>query len=425
MRSKTPKVLHEVGGVPMLAHPLRALAAVGASSAVVVTGHEAERVEEKTAKECAGLIDVIFARQDPPLGTGDAVEKAFDAIPERTGTALILNGDLPLLRPETLEGLLAEHRARGSAMTVLSLHRDDPSGYGRLIEGPDRAIERIIEQKDASPEDLRVQTVNGGLYAVELDALRPVLAAWCAAESARIAAGEPGPSEIYFPPVVGPLAETGARVGHSPLAESAFDDLQQVNDRRELSIAEALLRDRIITAHQLAGVTITDPTQTWIECDVTIGGDTTVFPGCVIRRGVEIGAECEVGPHAHLREGTVLEDDVKIGNYVEVKKTRIGSGARAKHLTYLGNGEIGRKVNVGAGTVLANYDGKNKFTTVVGEGAFIGSGTIIVAPAEIGDGAVTGAGALVTRNTTVSPGETVLGVPARPIPSREPDSPSR
>ena len=417
MRSRDPKVLFLLGGLPLLAHPLRALALAGADRAVVVTGHQAERVETVTRKELGETFPVSFARQDPPRGTGDAVACALRAIEEKDGTLLIVNGDLPLLEAKTLALFLEAHRKTNAAMTFLSLVREDPAGYGRLRVAGDRVLE-VIEDADADAEAKKITTVNGGLYAVELAALRPALDEWCRSEDARIARGDPGPSEIYFPPIIGPIAAAGGSVRHHELAAADVDQLQQVNDRRELSVAGNRLRARLVEEHQLAGVTVVDPEQTWIECDVVIGSDTLIHPGTIIRRGVVVGEQCEIGPHAHLREGTVLADDVKIGNYVEVKKTRIGRGTRAKHLTYLGNGVIGERVNIGAGTVLANYDGVRKSTTEIGDDVFIGSGTIIIAPARIGAGAKTGAGAVVKRGSDIPPGETVVGVPARSLANR-------
>jgi len=424
MRSAIPKVLHPVAGVPLVGHLLRALRAVGAERTVVVTGHGAGSVEEACLAEATGGEDLRFVRQEPQRGTGDAVRVALSAIGASSGTLLIVNGDLPLLTAETLAALLDRHRAARAALTILSVVRDDPTGYGRLVRDPRGTIVRVVEEKDASAAEKCIAEVNGGIYAAELAALAPALADWCRREEVRLARGGAGPAEIYFPPVIEPIAATGGAVVDWALPADRADDLRQVNDRRELAIACDRLRHRIIAGHQLSGVTVVDPAQTWIECDVEIGADTTIHPGCVIRRGVRIGADCEVGPFAHLRDGTVLEDDVQIGNFVEVKKTRIGRGSRAKHLTYLGDGEIGERVNIGAGTVLANYDGQRKSVTRIGDGVFIGSGTIIVAPAEIGPGARTGAGAVVTRGQDVPAGETVIGVPARPLRrSRESEAP--
>jgi len=417
----------------LVGHSLRALEGAGAREFVVVTGHEAELVEGVIRTEIGSGSDVQFVRQDPPRGTGDAVLKALNALSTSIEssdprTLLVVNGDLPALQSETLREFFEFHRQQRAAMTILSVRLEDPTGYGRLIRDRDGTVRAVVEESDANDEEKKIVDVNGGLYAVQYDRLAPILADWCRREERRLSEGGGGPTEIYFPPVVGPLAAEGERVIDWTLPESRVGELQQVNDRVELAQAERLLCDRRLAELQRSGVTIVDPRQTWIECDVEVGPDTTIHPGCVIRRGVRIGSECEIGPQAHLREGTILGDDVHIGNFVEVKKTRVGSGSRAKHLTYLGNGEIGERVNIGAGTILANYDGSKKSTTVIGDGAFIGSGTIIVAPAQIGSAATTGAGAVVTRGTDVSSGETVVGVPARPIDRSgrgEPDSTSR
>lgn len=421
MRSDRPKVLFDVCGLPLVAHPIRALAGAGCRSAVVVTGFRADRVESALGDDpsLVRALPLRFTRQDPPRGTGDAVRVALSAMDDEVGTLLIVNGDLPLITSGTLGRFLSAHRERGAAMTILSLEREDPTGYGRLVRGADGAVERIVEEKDATDAERAIRDVNGGLYAVEISALRPALSGWCEAEEKRLAAGGPGPDEIYFPPVIGEIARAGGVVGDWILPEEGGEDLQQINDRCELAVASDRLRHRIIQEHQRNGVTIVDPGQTWVECDVEIGPDTTIHPSTVLRRGVRIGAECAVGPFAHLRAGTVLDDDVQIGNFVEVKQTRLGRGTRAKHLTYLGNGEVGERVNIGAGTVFANYDGVRKSTTTVGDGAFIGSGSIIVAPAQIGAGSRTGAGAVLPGGRSVPAGETVVGVPARPHPKRE------
>ena len=408
MRSRTPKVLFQLLGRPLLDYPLSLLESVGAAPNVVVIGAGGDQVHE----EFAGR-EVTWARQDPPRGTGDATLVGLRALDVPDDTPLILlNGDLPLLTERTVDDLLETHHAAGAHMTMLTLELDDPSGYGRIVRDASGGIAEVVEEADATDEQRAIREVNGGIYVARIGSLRAGL------EAMEGNAYDNAQGEFYLPPVIRPLSEMGPVVGWA-LPEDRRDELQQVNNRKELAAATQLRRREILDEFMLNGVTIVDPDSTHIEEGVEIGADTTVHPFTVIRSGVTIGERCDVGPFAHLRVGTEMDEGAEIGNFTEVKQTRLGKKSKAKHLSYLGNGEVGDGVNIGAGTIFANYDGKDKHLTKIEDGAFIGSGTILVAPAEVGQGARTGAGAVVPPRRKVEAGVTVVGIPARPHQGRK------
>ncbi|MEM7165250.1 MAG: NTP transferase domain-containing protein [Planctomycetota bacterium] len=424
MRSRTSKVLFPLLGRPLLESPLRLLRDLGCERTVVVVGHAAAEIKEALAEHpvCQEL-GVEWALQDPPRGTGDATQIALRALAGFDGPVVILNGDLPLLQPGTIEAMLDAHApqsAGGAAagMTLMTLELADPSGYGRIIRGPAPAGELgpvvdIVEEADATPEQCDVSEVNGGVYIVDREATLAGL------DDMDAAGVDNAQDELYLPPVVTPLREGGRDVRGWALPPSDVWELQQVNNRVELAKAAEIRRAQIIVELQLSGVTVVDPGTTYIEEDVSIGQDTVVLPSSVIMSGVQIGRECQVGPFAYLRKGTVMADGAEVGNFTEVKNTYLGERSKAKHLSYLGDGVLGSDVNVGAGTIFANYDGKDKHRTELGDGVFVGSGTVFVAPVSVGEGGRTGAGAVVTGGTKVGAGETVVGVPARPVRAKQ------
>ncbi len=447
MRSARPKVLHTLAGRPMLTHALAATHEAGATRAVVVLGHEAETVRAALPPSLEALTVV----QEPQLGTGHAVQVALDALPDRpdaaegdtdaTGdTALILYGDMPLLRAATLRALLDLHRGVPYPLSLLSAIVPDPHGYGRVMRDGDGRVTAIKEQKELAPDEERVDEINVGVYCADL--------AWLRRAVRDLPAHPDG--EYYLPDLV-PLALAGPTGAVEVLrldevAGAEFEEAQGVNTRVQLAAAEAALRDRTNRAHMLAGVTIVDPATTYIEPGVTIGQDTTILPnthlrgdtrigkdcavgpdteladsvvdeGAVVTRsvveGARIGPRCHVGPFAHLRRGAVLREGAQIGNYAEVKNSTIGVGSVSHHFSYIGDTTMGERVNVGAGTITANYDGARKHRTTIGDNVFVGVGTMLRAPVTLADGSRTGAGAVVTRD--VEPGVTVAGVPARPL----------
>ena len=398
MRSDLPKVLHEVGGRTMLAHLLDTLKEAKVSSSVVVVGSSAAQVRRGAKGN-----GIRFALQKPQHGTGHAVLCARKALSGFRGILLVLPGDAPLVRAETLKALVLTCQG-GAACAVLTLDLERPHGYGRIVRDGAGQVMGIVEEANLTPDQKGIREVNSAIYAFQAEALWPALQAvpWSKARKGR---------EIYLTDVLAVLHRQGKRV--EGLKATDPDEAVGINTPAELAYANAVLRRRALEAYLEAGVRIEDPATTYIESGVAIGSGTLIHPFCVIRSGVRIGRGCEVGPFAHLREGTVLADGAEIGDFVETKKAAIGRHSKAKHLAYLGDVTIGAGVNIGAGTIVANYDGRAKHHTVVKDGAFIGSGSVLVAPVTVGKGATTGAGAVVTRGCDVPDGAVVVGVPAR------------
>lgn len=431
MRSARPKVLHPLAGWPMIAHVLLATDRAGMNRTVVVLGHEAEQVRQALPP---GTLSVV---QEPQLGTGHAVKVALSALSgDDTDTALILYGDMPMIAPETLRALLAAHERASAPLTLLSAVVPEPYGYGRILRGAGAAVTGVKEQKELAAHEEDIQEINCGIYCVDLPWLRRAIAAL----------PEHADGEYYLPDLVPAAVAAG---GVTVLQTPSVDEVQGVNTRVQLAAADRLVRTRINEAHMLSGVTIVDPATTYIEAGVQIGPDTTVYPNTHLRGATTIGAECEigpdadvadttiddgarvtrsvvegarigprclVGPFAHLRRGAVLQEEVEIGNYAEVKNATIGPGSVSHHVSYIGDSTVGARVNIGAGAVTCNYDGVRKHRTVIGDDVFVGSDTMLCAPVSMGDGSASGAGAVVTHD--VPPGVTVIGAPAREKPAR-------
>ncbi len=418
-RSALPKPLHRAAGRPLLWHVLAAAAGLGAERTVVVVGRGADEV--RTAVGSFGFGPVEFAVQQELRGTGDAVASALPLVPP-DGEVLVLYGDTPLLTAGTLEGLLATHRASGAQATILTARLPDPTGYGRVLRGPGGAVTGVVEERDATPDQRAVTEANVGFYVFERRALDGL--------DRLVPANDQG--EYYLPDLIPPLLAAGERVATS---EAPADEVLGVNDRAQLAAATAVLRRRTLERLLAAGVTVVDPATTYVDTDVQVGQDTVLEPLTFLEAGTRIGAGCAIGPNtrliactvgdeatvtqavavqshigaramvgpfAYLRPGAELGPGSKVGTYVEVKKSSIGRGSKIPHLTYVGDAEIGEDVNVGAGTVFVNYDGHHKHRTVVGDGAFIGSDTMLVAPLTIGGGAQTAAGSTITKD--VPPG---------------------
>jgi bifunctional UDP-N-acetylglucosamine pyrophosphorylase / glucosamine-1-phosphate N-acetyltransferase len=428
MRSRLPKVLHPLAGRPMIDHVLRAVREAGIDRLVVVTGHLGEQVEAALAGRA------VTVRQDPQRGTADAVRIGLERVPGDASQILVTMGDAPLLAAEQFTALMREQARQGAVITLLSARMDDPSGYGRVVRDPDGAVRAVVEQADADPETARIDEVNVGSYCFDADWLR-----------ANLGGLSPAPGgEYYLTDMVAQAVAGGRRV----TVVSAPDAVQAlgINDRVALSVAEERIRRQIVERHMRNGVTIVDPATTRIGAGVEIGQDARIEPwtiiegDCVVAQDAVIGPhahlrdsrvgprtriwrsvleessvaeDVEVGPFAHLRPGSEIGARCRIGNFAEVKQSRIGAGTQQHHFSYIGDAEIGEQVNVGAGVVTVNFDGAAKHRTTVADGAFIGSDSMLVAPVTVGEGAVTGAGAVVTRD--VPPGTRVVGVPARPI----------
>ncbi|MBI4508984.1 MAG: bifunctional UDP-N-acetylglucosamine diphosphorylase/glucosamine-1-phosphate N-acetyltransferase GlmU [Deltaproteobacteria bacterium] len=420
MKSDTAKVLHRVAGRPLVAWPVELARSVGARRVVMVLGHQLEAVQ-RVLDARYGPGAVAVTRQERQLGTGDAVRQALSALEDepKDATVLILSGDVPLLERQTLLSLTA---TRGHApLALVGTRPANPTGYGRLVRDSAGRLMRIVEEKDATDEEKRIAEVNAGIYAVSLGFLRAHLGGL----TTRNAQGE-----FYLTDLVGIAFREGSEVRTILAPEH---EVAGINDRVELARMDALARLRIAEAWMQKGVTIVAPETVSIDADVTeIGKDSEIFPGvslrgntslgmrvrvdagCVITDSVvgddavlkpcsiltesRVGPRAQVGPFAHLRPGSVLSEDVHLGNFVETKKTSLGPGAKANHLSYLGDAVIGARVNVGAGTITCNYDGVHKHTTVIEDEAFIGSDTQLVAPVRVGAGAYVGAGTTVTRD---------------------------
>ncbi len=415
MRSSVAKVLHPLLGRPLLSFPIEASRAAGVGRTAVVVGHQAEEV-------CRVLDapDVTFVLQAEQRGTGHAVLCAREALEGFQGTALVLCGDVPLLRPETLRRLEAAHREAGTLVTVLSMEPPEPGGYGRLVRDASGRLLRIVEEQDASPAEKAVREVNTGTYALEFPW------AWGALEALGTRNSQ---GEYYLTDVVAAAARVGGAA--SVLLEDP-EEVMGINSRAHLAEAGAALRRRINRAWMEAGVTLEDPDSTWIEPGVVLAPDVTLGPGCRLQgttrvaegaridQGVvvadseigpgahvkpycvlaeaRLGPGAEVGPFAHLRPGAVLAEGARVGNFVEMKQSVLGRGSKASHLTYLGDTTVGERANIGAGTITCNYDGVQKHRTVIGDRAFIGSNTSLVAPVRVGTGATVGAGSTVTQD---------------------------
>ena len=397
-----PKVLLPLCGRTLIGSVLDTVAELQPERTVVVLHHGKQEVE----KTLLGRKDLTIVDQGEPRGTGHAVQVAMAALPGFSGDVVVVYGDCPLITADTLRAL---RDARGSLpggarAAILTAFPDDPTGLGRILRGKNGELLAIKEHKDCDEEELEIDEINAGFYCFDGRHLGKVLSTLRADNAQK---------ELYLTDTIAAFRAEKAQVTTFTVDDPS--EIQGVNALHDLAIARGLMQERIHLRHLANGVIIEDPSSTFIDHDVKIGRNTRILPCTVIRSGVVVGEHCEVGPFAHLRQDTVLEDGAEIGNFVETKKTHVGAGTKAKHLTYLGDTTIGKKVNVGAGTITANYDGKLKHHTRIEDGAFIGSGTVLVAPSRIGKNAMTGAGAIVKRGSEIPDGEVWVGVPAKKI----------
>jgi len=403
-----PKVLLPLCGRTLAASALAAAAPLRPTHTVVVLHHEMQKVEKSLRESVGGMFaNLTFVDQGEPRGTGHAVAVAMQALAAFDGDVLVIYGDCPLITTATLQHLVD---LRGSApCSVLTAYPEDTAGLGRILRADDGRFTGIREERDCTADERAIDEINAGFYCFDAAQLRPALAA-CQPNNAQ--------GELYLTDAVASFAEAGDDV--PTLEAEDATEIQGVNTLADLAMARWIMQERILIEHLQNGVIVVDPGTAWIDQGVTIGADTKILPCVVIGAGCTIGSHCEVGPFAHLRAGTVLEDGAEVGNFVEAKKTRLGAGAKAKHLTYLGDAVVGAKANIGAGTITANYDGVHKHETRIGERCFVGSGTVIVAPSQLGDRAMTGAGAIVKRGSRIGPDEVWVGVPAKFLKRREP-----
>jgi bifunctional UDP-N-acetylglucosamine pyrophosphorylase/glucosamine-1-phosphate N-acetyltransferase len=426
MKSSLPKVLHAMCGRTLLGHVLAALESIQAGRTLIVLGHERPLVEKFLADELPGAEIVV---QDEQRGTGHAARLALEFADDLTGTVLVMHGDTPLFTTETLQDVLGHHAASNAHATMLTAVMPDPTNYGRVTRDASGNVTGIVEDKDANDEQKQIAEICTGVYAFDATTLREALE--------RIAADN-AQQEEYLTDVIGLLISEGKMV--TAIVADDWRETLGVNDRIQLADARRHMRDRIVAHWMLEGVTITDPQTTWmgvrvrLDPDVTIHQNTqlhgatyiragaTVGPDCTLRdtevgsnatvvksmcEGAEIGADATVGPFSYLRPGTKLGAGGKIGAFVETKKADIGAGSKVPHLTYVGDATIGSDANIGAGTVFVNYDGVDKHHTTVGDAAFVGSGSMLVAPREIGAGAYVAAGSAITED--VPPGAIGVG----------------
>jgi bifunctional UDP-N-acetylglucosamine pyrophosphorylase/glucosamine-1-phosphate N-acetyltransferase len=433
MKSRKAKVLHQLGGHPLIAHVCRAAQSLEPRMIHVIVGHQADKVEAAVLKTL-DQNQVTFITQAQQLGTGDAVMSARAALAGTDSTVLILSGDVPLIRAETLRLFLNHHQQSGGVCSILSVRMENPTGYGRIVRDDQDRLLKIVEQKDASPEERQIREINSGIYCFEAGKL------FSALERVQPRNQQ---GEYYLTDVAEILLSDG-----EPVDVYRHDDAREVsgvNTRAELAEFENLLRRNTIRGLMLdGGVTFIDPSRTYISPEAEIGRDTVIYPdvqiegktvigeNCELRSGSrltnsrlgsnvtikdhcliidsDVESHCSVGPFAHLRMNAFLAEGSSVGNFVEVKKSRLGRGSKSMHLTYLGDATIGEKTNIGAGTITCNYDGRQKHETIIEDNVKIGSDTMLVAPVKVGSRSVTAAGSVVTKD--VPPDSLVAGVPA-------------
>ena len=417
MKSELVKVMHPLAGMPLVAWPVKTARETGATSIVIVVGHQAEKVRDYFA----GETDILFACQEEQLGTGHAVASARQSLAGFSGRVLILCGDAPLIKAATIRAMLHHHQQQGAVVTVLTASLKQPFGYGRIIKDQAGRVERIVEEKDAAAGERLVTEINSGIYCVESDFLFSAIATL---------KNDNVQGEYYLTDIIKRAAAAGLTCVSFPVGEPV--EVMGVNDRLQLAEAGMVIRTRINEALMLAGTTIIDPATTYIDQGVRVGRDTTIQPNVHISGDTAIGNNCliepsvvirncrignsvtikagsvmtdaiihddvAIGPMAHLRPGTELKEHVKIGNFVETKKIVMGEGSKASHLTYLGDAAIGANVNIGCGTITCNYDGVKKHRTIIEDDVFVGSDVQFVAPVTIGRNSLIAAGTTVTKD---------------------------
>ncbi len=408
MKSPAAKVLAPLCGRPMLAWVIDQALSLSPLRVIVVVGHQADEVRASVSKHFPKAA-IECVTQEPQRGTGHALQVCLPVLGTDPGRVVVLYGDMPLLTKDSLERLSECQASSSGGAAILTCEPSNPRGFGRIVRSQGGEVARIVEEKDASPELKAVREVNLGVYCfpgAQLVRLLPGLS------------NDNAQKEYYLTDVV----ERLVALSHSVRAVVLDNEEEAIgiNTLAHLAEARRVLQLRILERHLIAGVYIEDPATTYIDHDVEIGVGTKIHPCTVIQSGVRIGAGCEIGPFATLRGGSWLADGSAAGNFVEVNRSRMGSKSKAKHLAYLGDATLGERVNIGAGTIFANYDGKTKSACHIGDDAFVGSGSILVAPVDVAAGAMLGAGAVLTRNSKVGPGEVWVGVPAHALAPKSP-----
>ncbi|RPJ99939.1 bifunctional UDP-N-acetylglucosamine diphosphorylase/glucosamine-1-phosphate N-acetyltransferase GlmU [Priestia endophytica] len=418
MKSSLYKVLHPVCGKPMVEHVVDQLRTLNLDSIVTIVGHGAEMVKTQLGDRS------LYALQEEQLGTAHAVMQADSVLKDKKGTTIVVCGDTPLITSETIEAVLNYHDQNEAKATILTAHTDNPTGYGRIVRNEEGHVLKIVEHKDATEQEREIGEINTGTYCFDNEFLFSVLSQ---------VSNDNVQGEYYLPDVIEILQSKGEKV--LAYQTDDFAETLGVNDRYALSQAEATMRARINKKHMLNGVTIQDPANTYISADAEIGRDTVLLPGVVINGEVSIGERSVIGPHselkdcqigeettirqsvvhdsevgnkvnigpfAHIRPQSLIGDEVRVGNFVEIKKATFGKGSKASHLSYIGDAEVGKDVNLGCGSITVNYDGKNKFLTKIEDGAFVGCNSNLIAPVTVGSGAYVAAGSTITDDV---PGE--------------------
>ena len=379
MKSKNSKLVQKIYGKEIVKRAVENAQKAGVRDIVAVVGYKKEEVMKVLGD------NIKYAYQDEMLGTGHAVMQAKEYLKGKKGKVLVLNGDVPLIRPETLNKLIEKSIENKEYATLLTAIYDDPTGYGRIVRDEGGNIEGIVEEKDTTPEQKKIKEINAGIYCFDIEALLKAL---------EKVTPNNKQGEYYITDVIQIMNDSGLKTGAVLVEDNT--EILGINDRIQLGILTKVLQMRINTELVKNGVTIEDTNTTYIYDDVEIGMDTVIHPNTTIKSGVTIGEDCEIGPNSYIREGCKLANHVKIGSFVEIKKAIIGEGTKVPHLSYMGDCEIGEKCNIGCGTITCNYDGFNKSKTIIGNHSFIGSNTNLVAPVTLGDNTFVAAGSTIT-----------------------------
>ena len=381
MKSNKSKLVHKIYEKELVTRVIDLAEDIGSNEIIAVVGHQREHVQEVIGNRAK------YAIQEELLGTGHALMQAVPYLEGKKGKVVILYGDVPLIRKETLEKLIEKSIKEKEYATLLTAIYDNPTGYGRIIRDTVGRIIAIVEEKDATEEERKIKEINSGIYCFDIEELLKAI---------KEIKPNNAQGEYYLTDVIKIMTEKELKTGAMIVEDNT--EILGVNDKIQLELLTRVLRMRINTKHMREGVTIEDSDSTYIHDDVIIGKDTIIHPNTTIKSGVIIGENCEIGPNAYIREGCILEDKVKIGSFVEIKKAIVGEGSKIPHLSYMGDCEIGKNVNIGCGTITCNYDGQNKNKTIIGDNCFIGSNTNLIAPIKLGNNVFVAAGSTLTED---------------------------